>query len=221
MSAIQGHIRQAIAHERAAGSHDDKYEQQMKSAGAEMYAAFEAALRAAPEYKGRQIDDKAIARIYQSPTRRPWWDKELAVASIKAKDRRDYALRLIQWHLDPSKAQANRGREIAYQASARLKDQRVTPARGKRPPQDEPTPTEAAKIAEKVSTSMALDTRAPAMLVTNTTAMRNDARRLLENALDRVRNLAGKASIAALQDAAEHVEAVANDLAEDIRQGGA
>lgn len=125
MSAAQDvvrYIRQAAAHEDAAGRHEDKYEQQMKSAGASMYEAFTLALRAVPEFKGRQIDDKAIGRIYKSTKPRPWWDAHLKAASVIAstgKGDRERAARLIQWHVDPSGAAGRRAQHALKEAARR------------------------------------------------------------------------------------------------------
>jgi hypothetical protein len=122
VSTIQQHIRQAAAHEDAAGRHEDKYEQQMKSAGASMYEAFVLALRAAEEFKGRQIDDKAILRIYQSTKPRPWWDEQLKAAKLIAangKADRERSTRLIQWHVDPNAAQGRRAQHALKEAARR------------------------------------------------------------------------------------------------------
>lgn len=126
MSASQIHqlIRAAAAHEDAAGRHEDKYEQQMKSAGASMYEAFVLALRGAEEFQGRQIDDKAILRIYQSSKPRPWWDAQLKSAGLAhpydQRADRDRAKRLIQWHIDLPAAQGRRA-QAALQEAARRK----------------------------------------------------------------------------------------------------
>lgn len=104
-------IRSAVAHERAAAAHEDRYANQMKAAGASMYHAFTLALKGVEEFKGRKLDDKAIERIYKSTKPRPWWDAALAAAKFldgKQRADRDHALRLIQWHLDPEGAYARR-----------------------------------------------------------------------------------------------------------------
>lgn len=124
MSAIIQAIRQATAHEDAAARHEDKYEQQMKSAGASMYQAFTLALREADEFRGRQIDDKAILRIYQSPKPRPWWDEQLSAAGCVKDDKackadRERAHRLIQWHVDPAGAQGRRAQHALKEAARR------------------------------------------------------------------------------------------------------
>lgn len=129
MSASQIHqlIRAAAAHEDAAGRHEDKYEQQMKSAGASMYEAFVLALRAAPEYQGRQIDDKAILRIYQSTKPRPWWDEHLkAVGLLAAPGRadRERATRMIQWHVDVNAAKGRRAEHALRLVAQRKKEAR-------------------------------------------------------------------------------------------------
>jgi hypothetical protein len=116
-------IRSAAGHEDTAGRHEDKHEQQMKSAGASMYAAFALALKAAPEYQGRKIDEKAIQRIYQSTKPRPWWDAHLLAAklTVGVKADRERAARLIQWHLDPVAASARRAQRALQDAARRKK----------------------------------------------------------------------------------------------------
>ena len=126
-TAIQQAIRQAAAHEDAAGRHEDKYEQQMKAAGASMYEAFVLALRGAEEFQGRQIDDKAILRIYQSTKPRKWWDAQLIAAGLrstrgdatKGHADRERATRLIQWHVDPLAAQGRRAQHALKEAARR------------------------------------------------------------------------------------------------------
>lgn len=116
-------IREAAAFEGTAGKYDDRYEQTMKSAGASMYAAFATALRAQSEYQGRQIDERAVQRIYQSPKPRPWWDVMLLEAGYRKdgtpKSRMGGAADLIQWHLDPVKAAKARGKHILTDATRR------------------------------------------------------------------------------------------------------
>lgn len=134
MSPVIQHIRQATAHEEAANKHEDRYEMQMKSAGASMFAAFKLALAAAPEYQGRKIDDKAIERIYQSTKPRPWWDSALKAGGVKetaGKPPRKRAAALIQWHLDPISAAGTYGAVKVMQAAAqkRLRAQRAAQTR--------------------------------------------------------------------------------------------
>lgn len=126
---ILQHIRQAAAHETAATRHEDRYEQQMKSAGASMYQAFSIALRASEQFQGRKIDDKAVLRIYQSTAPRKWWDAHLAAAKYPS---RDEAKRLIQWHVDPAGAQARRAQHVLSVVASRkkLEKQRGAETRG-------------------------------------------------------------------------------------------
>ena len=127
MSASNIHqlIRAAAAHEDAASRHEDKYEQQMKSAGASMYQAFTLALAAAPEFQGRRLDEKAVLRIYQSTRPRQWWDAELVAARLLAgpaggqKADRERAKRLIQWHVDPAGAASRRAQHALKEAARR------------------------------------------------------------------------------------------------------
>ena len=139
MSQIHQLIRSACGHEDAAVRHEDKYEQQMKAAGASMYQAFTLALAAAPEFAGRKIDDKAVLRIYQSTRPRPWWDAELKAAGVDAQKQavdRERAKRLIQWHVDPEAAKGRRAqhalKEAARRKSLNAKGDRA--ARGARVP---------------------------------------------------------------------------------------
>lgn len=126
-------IRAALGHERAAAGHEDKYEQQMRSAGASMYAAFALAAKSQPEYQGRKLDEKAIARLYKGTAPRKWWDEHLAAAKVvdgKGKADRDRAKRLIQWHVDPDGAAARRVQRAQQKVSQRR--QSVSAARGPR-----------------------------------------------------------------------------------------
>jgi hypothetical protein len=175
---IQRHIRQATAHEDAAGRHEDKYAQQMTAAGHSMFTAFTLALKGAEEFQGRQIDDKAILRIYQSTKPRPWWDKALKTADVLVEGRaertpdRERAKRLIQWHVDPTGASARRAQHALKEAARRKKLEkqgrgktqgaRVVPERasGARV-----SPAREAKHAERIvdaATTAATGGRAPA-----------------------------------------------------------
>jgi hypothetical protein len=132
---IQRLLREAAANEVAAARHEDRYEAQLKAAGANVYHAFAIALRASPEFSGRQIDDKAIARIYTSPKPRPWWDKHLATVRVDGKPAtREWGKRLIQWHLDPEAAQARRAQHTIALVAGRkkLQKQRTAESRGSR-----------------------------------------------------------------------------------------
>lgn len=132
MTTAAQHIRQAAAHEDAAGRHEGKAEEQLKAAGAEMYAAFTLAAKDAPELKGRKLDDKAIARLYQSTKPRPWWDDALAAGGYeRGKATRQKAAYLMQWHLDIDAARARRASGRLQQAAAQkaLRKQRATRAR--------------------------------------------------------------------------------------------
>ena len=134
---VVGQIRAAIAHERAAAGHEDKYENQMKSAGASMYAAFVAAVRGSEEHKGRKIDEKAILRLYKSTAPRPWWDEALAAAKLvdgRGKADREHAKRLIQWHVDLDGARQRRAQHALSCVKGRksLSRQGSTASRGSR-----------------------------------------------------------------------------------------
>jgi hypothetical protein len=104
-------LRTAAGHERTAYAAEvtgqKQYAMKMASAGASAYSAFVLAIKAAPEYQGRKIDDAAIRRIYKSTRVRPWWDVHLRAVKIEGKPAdREWGKRLIQWHLDPMAAQA-------------------------------------------------------------------------------------------------------------------
>jgi hypothetical protein len=119
-------LRTAAGHERAAREAEEQgaktYEMKMISAGASAYAGFVLAIKAAPEYQGRKIDDAAIQRIYQSTKPRPWWDKHLAAVKVEGKPAtREWGARVIQWHLDPDAAKARRAARMLEKANARKK----------------------------------------------------------------------------------------------------
>lgn len=148
---ILQHIRQASAHETAATRHEDRYEQQMKAAGASMYQAFCVALRASEQYHGRKIDDKAVLRIYQSTAPRKWWDEHLAAAKYPG---REEAKRLIQWHVDPAGAAARRAQHTirTLAGKKRLAAQRTAATQGApvRPKREE---VHSARITEANTTA--------------------------------------------------------------------
>lgn len=129
-------LRTAAGHERAAHAAEvagtKQYEMKMISAGASAYSAFVLAIKAAPEYQGRKIDDAAIRRIYSSTKARPWWDAHLKAVRIEGEPAdREWGKRLIQWHLDPAAAKARRAKRVLRLANYR-KTQEKTPARGVR-----------------------------------------------------------------------------------------
>lgn len=150
---IQLALRLAAGHARAATDAETEgsrqYEMKMKSAGASAYEAFTLAIKAAPEYAGRKIDDKAIARIYQSNKPRPWWDTHLVAVKVEGKPAtRDWAKRTILWHLDPTKAVARRAAQNSMRASNHAKLQGKSAGQGRRQPQRAPTTAEARKVHE-------------------------------------------------------------------------
>lgn len=154
-------LRTAAGHERAAIEAETagakQFEMKMKSAGASVYAAFVLAAKAAPELQGRKLDDKAIARLYASTTRRPWWDEHLAKVKVAATGKaadREWGKRLIQWHLDPAAAQARRAQHSLREATLRnrLKEQSTSASRGARAPQA-PSAKEAAAVREAARTT--------------------------------------------------------------------
>jgi len=133
-------LRTAAGHERAAHAADaagtKTYEMKMASAGASAYGAFMLAIKAAPEYQGRKIDDAAIRRIYSSTKPRPWWDSHLKAVKVEGKPAdREWGKRLIQWHIDPEAAKARRAHSTARRLANHAKTQKKAETRGGRPPQ--------------------------------------------------------------------------------------
>lgn len=143
-------LRTAAGHERAAreaeAEGNKQYEMKMKSAGASAFAGFVLAIKAAPDYQGRKIDDAAIKRIYESTKPRPWWDQHLAKVKAEGKPAtREWAKRVIQWHLDPEAAIARRALQNSQRLSRAksLKERAERAARGGNPPQVYKAPTTA------------------------------------------------------------------------------
>lgn len=161
MTTAAQHIRQASAHEDAAYRHENKLEEQMKAAGAEMYAAFAIAAKGSDELKGRKIDDKALLRLYKSTKPRPWWDAALKEAgfasSLGDKAARQKASYLIQWHVDVDAARARRSAGQLQQATAqqRLRKQRTASARSMTSRSKAVTATEAARITKAAESNEA------------------------------------------------------------------
>jgi hypothetical protein len=155
-------LRTAAGHERAAREAEEQgaktYEMKMISAGASAYAGFVLAIKAAPEYQGRKIDDAAIQRIYQSTKPRPWWDKHLAAVKVEGKPAtREWGARVIQWHLDPDAAKARRAKAALRVASAHkaLKEKANRATHGVRTPQAKvPTTTEVLAHAAAVTKAL-------------------------------------------------------------------
>ena len=217
-------IRQALAHERAAASHEDKYEQQMRSAGASMFAAFTAAMRACDEFRGRQISDRTILNVYQSPKPRPWWDKELIAAGVKVKDGkadRERAARLIQWHVDPEGAKARRAKHALAAAAARkrLSDQRTTSAHGERAPR-EVSRRQADKINgaahERAHAGRAEREEIEVLRPDTAAAVGEKARADMLALLGRLQSKARRVDMMALADAVDVLEAVERDFDEAL-----
>ena len=145
-------LRTAAGHERAAHAAESggmrAYEMKMASAGASAYGAFVLAIKAAPEYQGRRIDDAAIRRIYSSTKPRPWWDTHLKSVKVEGKPAdREWGKRLIQWHIDPDAARARRAHSTARRLANHVKTQKKTDARGgQRPPQVRTAPPSTAEM---------------------------------------------------------------------------
>lgn len=184
-SDILQHIRQAQAHADAAVRHEDRYGQQMRSAGASMYQAFTLALKTAPDYRGRKLDEKAILRLYKSTAPRPWWDAHLTAAKLvdaSGRADRDRAKRLIQWHVDPNGAQERRAQAAmrALAGKKRIADQKVAQTRGEMRPKSAPAREAAhsARITEANTTAALagreLSRKEPLLGTENATATLDD-----------------------------------------------
>jgi hypothetical protein len=137
---IQLHLRTAAANSRIAGEVERKaeaeYEEKMKSAGASLFAAFRMAVETAPEFAGRRIDEKTVARLYESNRPRPWWDKHLAAVKVDGRPAtREWASRTLQWHLDPDAAKSRRAQHTARLAANYAKNKAKPVGRGAQAPQ--------------------------------------------------------------------------------------
>jgi hypothetical protein len=165
-------LRTAAGHDRAARDTEAQaskaFEMKKKSAGASLYEAWGLAVRAQPEYKNYKIDDKALARIYESNKPRPWWDKHLAAVRVDGKPAdREWAKRLLQWHLDPNAARA-RHAMFALKAAAqykRLKEQGNKPSQGGYSPRPASSATDAKhsdRVTEANTTAAAAGRELPA-----------------------------------------------------------
>lgn len=148
-------LRTAAGHARAAketiDAADKAYEMKMKSAGASVWEAWTLAVRAQPEYANRKLDDRALARIYESTKARPWWDRHLSTVKVEGKPaNREWAKRTIQWHTDPDAAKARRAKESAQNAVSyqRRKERVAAQGRESRPQAEgrEPTTAEMREI---------------------------------------------------------------------------
>lgn len=213
LAVIQGHIRQAVAQERAAFSHKDKYEQQMKSAGYEMWTAFSLTVKDQPQYQGRQIDEKALTRIFNDRKAKLWWEKVLAsVPTLKVKNKTETAARLIQWHTDPTAASARR------EDKKQFKQQQRATAAGVRTPSVEPTREDWKALSEELSESTMVDTRPTTALELPSEILRNDAMADLRAVLASILAFADKAPTEAVDDAVHGLQDIRNDLEEEVRQ---
>jgi len=153
-------LRTAAGHERAAHAAEaggmKQYEMKMVSAGAAAYGAFVLAIKAAPEYQGRKIDDAAIRRIYSSTKARPWWDAHLKAVKVEGEPaEREWGKRLIQWHIDPEAAKARRAKLTLRLANYR-KAQEKSPTRGVRTPQAAAPSTAEMRTVARASEETAL-----------------------------------------------------------------
>lgn len=158
---IQLALRTAAGHARAAAdamsAADKTYEMKMKSAGAAVYEAWGLAVRAQPEYAGRKIDDKALVRIYEGTTPRPWWDKHLAAIKVEGKPAdREWAKRTLQWHLDPDAARARRLQAVVRSAAhnRRVKEAASRPAAGHSGRSNAPSTGEMRTVGKAVELGM-------------------------------------------------------------------
>lgn len=217
---IQSHIRQAVAHERAANSAEDKYEQQMKAAGYEMWTAFCMAARAAPERSGRRSEEKDLLKLYHGTEKRKWWDDDLAkVDSIKVKDKRGFAIDVIQWHLFPVAAQKDRGRRIAAEATRRITSdkQKDTASRRARAPQG-PSEAEIDRVVDALVEGRQPDKREPALLEQTKDTRRDDVRSMVRELAANIIILADKAPTEDGELAIDALKAVQADLKRAVSQ---
>ncbi len=215
-------LRTAAGHERAALQAEadglKQYEMKMKSAGASAYAAFVLAAKAAPDLQGRKLDDKAIERLYTSPTRRPWWDEHLAKVKVDGRVAgREWAARTIQWHLDPEAAKARRAKHALANANARKALKKAAPAsaHGSREPQAgraaaAPTTHEMREIHRAAqTTALAGRELPPAASGVSASATREDCL----GELNRIRSALGALREGAqFDEALDLLKAVARDL---------
>jgi hypothetical protein len=158
-------LRTAAGHERAAQAAEavgaKQYEMKMVSAGAAAYGAFALAIKAAPEYQGRKIDDSAIRRIYSSTKARPWWDAHLKAVKVEGEPAgREWGKRLIQWHIDPEAAKARRAHGNARRLANHAKTQKKAEARGgQRSPQAAAPSTAEMRVVQEALQNTALAAR--------------------------------------------------------------
>lgn len=154
-------LRTAAGHYRAANdvltTAESTCEMKYKSAGASVWEAWCLAVRALPEMAGRKLDDKALARLFSSPKRRPWWDKHLAAVKVEGKPAtRDWASRTLQWHLDPDAARARRAQQRAVTAGHQRKVREAAAkvhSRYSNTEKREPTTAEFRKVVERVTSA--------------------------------------------------------------------
>lgn len=219
--AIQQYIQKAAAHEDAAGRADEKYQQQMKAAGAELFEAFKLVM--ADAGKPVPTDPVAFDRFY-AYARKADWDAALAA---RKKDR-EWGKRLMQWHIDPEAAQARKAAKLVIDAKARLAkarlaktSRRTAPNQGSRTTPDSGAVDRASsRISEThVPRTTRTDERraleAPAARTpTGGAETRAAAKGLAKNVLERL----GRAPDYAVEEALGTLRAVLADLDEAIRQ---
>jgi hypothetical protein len=148
-------LRTAAGHARAANDVEEQatkqYEMKMRSAGASVYEAWGLAVRAQPEYQGRQLDDAALERIFKSNKPRPWWDRHLEAVKVNGKQGdREWASRTLQWHTDLDGARARRAALSARLAARHktLKERAKVPPHGVRTPRA-PTTREMKQVLQQ------------------------------------------------------------------------
>lgn len=216
---IQLALRIAAGHENAARKAEEsgakQYEMKMKSAGASAYSAFSLAIKSAPEYAGRKIDDAAIRRIYSSTKPRPWWDKHLAGVKVEGKPAdREWAKRVIQWHIDPAAAASRRALATVRRLANHRKAKENPAARGGRPPQvrpggGAPSTAEMRGIASAATTTALAGRPEPTLYEatrpTELAALQGEAYRILR-ALPKVKAAERDAVLEILRTTAREVE---------------
>ena len=218
MTTALQHIQKASAHEDAAGRADQKYQQQMKAAGAELFTAFKLVM----EEAGKPVPDgpAAFERFYAYARKEPW-DEALRA---QGKDR-EWAKRTLQWHIDPDAAMRRRAERSL--ADARRRKQLSDPKgkyQGPRGPRSTASDGAAAAVSE---THVARATRGDEVREVERAATSKEIRggAALENPLPvargLIRNLADRVSKApayVLEEAVDTLRAVLADLDEAIKQ---
>jgi len=131
MSTALQHARQARAHEQAAERHErqalDRYQQQMKAAGAEMFAAIKVLAKEAdlpeppssPREYERYMQGRAGRELAQ-PVRTLLANLNQTAHGSGTRKDREWVKRITQWHTNPEAAQARREETAGRKARGRI-----------------------------------------------------------------------------------------------------